>query len=150
MFIPSSFTFSHLALSLSLLFFPLFSEVTWSISLSFLSIPLSPFFPFSIFSVLRGGGGLRNWTGGRQNEFRSGTVRTGVWGCDPQRGSKRQSPWWGSGSEAPWKPALFKNSNHNLYSKLIWDYYKIGCVISTYKFANPGDAYVFRWVHISN
>ena len=58
----------------------------------------------------------------------------------------------GSGGEAPWKPALFKNLNHNLYGKLIWDYYKIGCVIftescSTYQFANLGDAaaYVFRF-----
>ena len=34
-------------------------------------------------------------------------------GCDPQRGSKGQSPF------APWKPALFKNLNHNLYNKLL-------------------------------
>ena len=40
----------------------------------------------------------------------------------PRGGSKGQSPWWGSGGKAPWKPALFKNLNHNLYSKLIWDY----------------------------
>ena len=63
-------------------------------------------------------------------------ARTGVWGCDPQRGSKGQRPWWGSGGEAPWKPALLKNLNHNLYSKLIWDYYKMGCVILTGKLFN--------------
>ena len=49
-------------------------------------------------------------------------------GCDPQRGSKGRSPWWG--------PAVFKNLNHNLYSKLIWDYYKMGCVILTRKLFN--------------
>ena len=38
--------------------------------------------------------------------------------------------------EDPWKPALFKNLNHNLYSKLIWDYYKMGCVILTRKLFN--------------
>ena len=73
---------------------------------------------------------------GRRNKFRSGTARTGVWGCDPQRGSKGQSPWWGSRGETPWKPALLKNLNHNLYSKLIWDYYKMGCVILTRKLFN--------------
>ena len=76
---------------------------------------------------------------GRRNEFRSGMASTGS-GGDPQRGSKGQSPWWGSGGKAPWKPALLKKLNHNLYSKLIWDYYKMGCVIltrscSTYQFA---------------
>ena len=65
----------------------------------------------------------------RRNELRSGTARTGVWGYDPQGGSKGQSPW--SGGEAPWKLAFKKklnpNLNLNLYSKLIWDYYKMDC-----------------------
>ena len=73
---------------------------------------------------------------GRRNEFRSGMARTEGLGCDPQRGSKGQSPWWGSGGKAPWKPVLKKKLNHNLYSKLIWDYYKMGCVILTRKLFN--------------
>ena len=86
---------------------------------------------------------------GRRNKFRSGTTRTGVWGCHPQRGSKGQSSWWGSGGEAPWKPALFQNLNYNLYSKLIWDYYKMGCVILTRKLFNLPICQSWRCISIS-
>ena len=83
---------------------------------------------------------------GRRNEFRSGTVRTGVWGCDPQRGSKGQSPWWGSGGKVPWKPALFKNLNHNLYSKLTWDYNTKGlCDIITWDYNTKGLCDIITW-----
>ena len=66
---------------------------------------------------------------------RPGRGSGGVTPSGDPRG-KGQSPWWGSGGKGPWKPVLLKNLNHNLYSKLIWDYYKMGCVILTRKLFN--------------
>ena len=45
---------------------------------------------------------------GHWNEFRSGSARTGVWGCDPQQGSKGQSPWWGQGAKPPGSQRFLK------------------------------------------